>query len=132
VEGDLVTNTSGGMLVSRWGAQSGEIKPLPRGNHCHGEVFDFSRSMPLSKNGHCHGRHLLIGNLTLGIGIDQPVDFIGAEFVALTLFDDQFNGAEFQFRSKRSSGAKGIWEHLIDGFDSRYSLEQHAWERRCS
>ena len=60
--------------------------------HGAGERAQFRARHSSDQHGHQPGRHLVVGDLVLGIGTDEETDFVGRKFVAVAFLSDQVEG----------------------------------------
>ena len=118
--GDLVADAAGGMLVHQrqWLAvapQIRKVQPLTGVHHGRRPAGDFGAGHAPQEDGHQQRRHLLVGDPTVGIAVDHPVDRRIRQHPAVALGPDDGRGVECEvghgvsscagsFRRARSCG----------------------------
>ncbi|CAB4966772.1 unannotated protein [freshwater metagenome] len=91
-EGDLVADPAGRVLVDGRTLKRREVHPLARANHRVGPAHDLCLVHAIEEDRHREGGHLLLGNDASHIGIDHPVDLLGAQRAPITLGPDDVDG----------------------------------------
>ena len=89
---DLVADAPGRVLVRGGARQGGEVHPLPRGDHGGGPAGDLVGLHAVEVDGHGQGRHLLVGDVPPGVGVDHPVDLLVGEALPVALGADDVHG----------------------------------------
>jgi hypothetical protein len=82
------------MLVGRALGEPIEVQALPGGDHREGEVADLGALHPVEEDRHRHRAHLLVDDIAAGVGIDEPVDLLCAEYASVPLGVDQVDGVK--------------------------------------
>ena len=94
-QGDLVTDTTGRMLVGGRLAESVEGEGLPGGDHREGEVADLGALHTVEEDRHGHGRHLLVGDVATGVRVDEPGDLLSRQHALVPLGADEVDDVEW-------------------------------------
>ncbi len=89
---DLVADPAGGVLVGGRSGQLREIHPLPRRDHRVGPAGDLAAVHPVEQDRHRQRGHLLVGDVSPRVGVDDPVDLAVAELAPVALGDDHLDG----------------------------------------
>jgi hypothetical protein len=93
-ERGLVADPARGVLVDGDLAQTRERHPLPGRDHGECEVLDLASVHAVEEDRHRHRGHLLVRDVSAGVGVDEPVDLVGRQGVAGALGADQVDGVE--------------------------------------
>ena len=106
-----------------------QVKPLAGADHRVGPGPQLGVAEPAEEDRHEHGRHLLVGDLALGIGADQPADVVAGERQAVALGADQVDaayghGAGVESSPSRARGQVG----RVNGVGQQ--VAELAWARR--
>jgi hypothetical protein len=91
---DLVPDPAGGVLVGGGPVQARKVHPVAGGDHRRGPPGDLSASHPVEQDGHRQRGHLLVGDLSAGVGADHPVDLGVRKLTAVPLGPDDVDGVE--------------------------------------
>ena len=130
----LSPDAAGRVLVGGRARQRGEVHPLPRRDHRVGPAGDLAQVHAVEQDRHGERRHLLVGDVATGVGVDHPVDLaVGQLGLAVALGADDLDGV---VRASRRTvlqvvGAEGLRQHLGHGADALGRLDQRARRRRA-
>src|SRR6266545_326437 len=96
------------MLVRGRPAEAGEVHPLAGGDHRLGPGGKLPRAHPVEQDGHGQRRHLLVGDDTLDVRVDDPADLRAGQLTPVALGTDDVDGVHGRghLRFRRSSGPK--------------------------
>ncbi len=91
---DLVTDTTGRVLVHCRAVHSGQIHPYAGGDHGRCPPRQLTGMHAPQEECHEQGRHLLVRHLPPGVGVDDPVDLLVTEPGTVALGADHIDGVE--------------------------------------
>src|SRR6266542_227731 len=89
-ESRLVPHSAGGVLVDD-ATEAREIEALARADHARGQRCGLLRIHAAPDHRHEEGRHLVVGDLALGVPLDEVVDLLGGELPTVALSLDELD-----------------------------------------
>ena len=129
---DLVAHTARGVLVRRRLADAGKIHARPRADHRVRPAGNLAPVHAAQEDRHRQGGHLLVLDDALRVGVDRPVDLVGAQHSPIALDADDVNGIKESHRVLLSPGARPGWRRrrtTSHGVRTRRAAHR-SWGRR--
>ena len=90
----FIANTASGMFVDELAAVcAGKIEDTAGVEHRFGERGNFGARQATARDRHQPSRHLVIGNPTARVAVDEPSNFFAGKFRGIALAADEIDGA---------------------------------------
>ena len=86
------------MLVHLGAGNVGEIEHFAGMQHGGGERAQFGTGHSADEHSHQPGRHLIVGDLVVGVGADEEADLVGGKFAAIAFLADEVERAHAWLR----------------------------------